>query len=273
MPYTFAFPVATLRVTNNMLTQIPLTAATTLVGSAVTAYAAIYLSLQIRDPRKSIQPPVRYMQKYFILWSIFFACMSVPYLWTDNAARFSLSAAWAYVVGHIFIYIGLMYISRTTFALVPRLSAYSKYLAPFWLTATVVVTAINAKTMIWGVQPTFNHKLHLTEFHTSPAVGIPLAVMAVLAFMPAVILFLLSAVRARGINRIKPALISLGFLFIIIGGPMHDNARTAQLYAVADFFTTLGMIVILFGVAFRVQTELTAAPSRRYNVHAPSNTV
>lgn len=253
--------------------HIPLTAATTIVGAIVMAYAWIYLQLQIADPRKSIQQPVRYMQKFFLYSTLFYAIMSIPYLWTNNSVRFSEAAAWAYVVAHIFIYLGLMYISRMTFALIPRLTTYMKPLTYAWAFANILVTAVNAKTMIWGVQPTYDYKLHLTEFNASPLVGIPLGVMAVFAFMPAIILFIISAVKARGINRVKPILIAAGFIIITIAGPMHDNATSAQLYAFADIFNTIGMIIMLFGIAFHIQVDLTVARSRRSNIHAPSNTV
>jgi len=256
-----------------MSVHIPLTAATTLIGSAIMCYAWVYLGIQIRDPQKPAQLSVRYMQKFFMHMMIFFVIMSVPYLWTNDVQRFSVSAAWAYVVGHIFMYMSLMYISRMTFSLIPKLSTYDKPLVFAWLSAITIVTAVNAKTMIWGVQPTYNYRLHLTEFHASPAVGIPLALMAMIAFVPAIILFAMSAIKMRGINRVKPILITIGFILITTAGPLHDNARTAQLYAIADIFTTIGMIVTLLGIAFHIQNELTQARPNRANVHAPSNTV
>jgi hypothetical protein len=256
-----------------MPVHIPLTAATTVIGSLIMGYAWVYLGLQIGIHRNSIQRSVRFVHKFFLSMMFFFIIMSVPYIWTNNPEKFSVSAAWAYVVGHIFMYLGVMYISRMTFALIPRLSSYDKPLTAVWVLATAIVTGINAKTMIWGVQPTYNYKLHLTEFHTSPMVGIPLATMAAFAFIPAIILFILSAVRARGIDRIKPLLLSLGFLLITTAGPLHDNARTAQLYAIADVFTTLGMIITLLGVTFHIESGLREARPRRATIHAPSNTV
>ena len=256
-----------------MAVHIPLTADTTLIGVIVMGYAWAYLESQIRDPHKSIQQSVRYMHKLFLYWFFFFGIMSIPYLWTDNPARFSLSAAWAYVVGHVFFYLGLMYVSRMTFVIVPRLNPYRKLLVPVWLAATAAITFVNAKTMIWGVRPTYNYKLHLTEFHTSPTVGIPLALMALAAFLPAAILFISSAWRARGLYRIKPTLLAIGCILVTTAGPLHDNARTAQMYAYADIFSIVGLIAMLLGIAFRIQVELTAVRPRRANVRAPSNTV
>lgn len=235
-------------------------------------YAWIYLGRKIHDPRKPVWRSTHYMHSFFFHMMIFFVIMSIPYLWINDTARFSESAAWSYVVGHIFMYLGLMSIARMTFALIPRLSPYDKSLTITWLTVIAGQTIFNAKTMIWGVRPTFDHKLHLTEFHTYTGVGIILACMAAIAFVPPIILFAMQAIRARGIERIKPILISIGFLLITTAGPLHDNARSAQQYALADVFTTVGMIITLFGVALHLQSNPGEAQQVRTK-HAPSNSL
>ena len=254
-----------------MSVNIPLTAITTLAGAVIMGYAWIYLGRKVHDPQKPVWQSVRYMHKFFLHMMIFFAIMSIPYLWTDNPTRFSVGAAWAYVVGHIFMYLSLMYVSRVTFSLIPRLSRYDKPLTAVWLTAIVLQTVFNAKTMIWGVQPTYNYKLHLTEFHTYTGVGIALGAMAAIAFVPTIIMFATHAIRARGIERIRPALLSVGFFLITTAGPLHDNARSAQQYALADVFTTLGMVVVLSGIAFRMRNDL-AETRPSHAEHVPSST-
>jgi len=241
-----------------MSVSIPLTAVTTLAGALIMGYAWVYLGRKVHDPQKVVGQSIRYMHKFFLHMMIFFAIMSIPYLWTNNPARFSVSAAWAYVVGHVFMYLSLMYVSRVTFSLMPRLSAYGKPLTAAWLVAITLQTAFNAKTMIWGVQPTYNYKLHLTEFHTYTGVGIALGLMAAIAFVPTIILFAMHAIRARGVERVKPILLSIGFFLITTAGPLHDNARSAQQYAAADIFTTLGMVVVLSGIAFHMYSGLAA---------------
>jgi hypothetical protein len=212
------------------------------------------------------------MHKFFLHMMIFFAIMSIPYLWTNNPSQFSVSAAWAYVIGHVFMYLSLMYVSRMTFSLIPRLSTYDKPLTAVWLIAITLQTAFNAKTMIWGVQPTYNYKLHLTEFRTYTGVGITLGLMAAIAFVPTIILFTMNAIRAHGIERVKPALLSVGFFLITTAGPLHDNARSAQQYALADIFTTLGMVVVLFGIAFHMHSDLAKAQLPQ-GKHVPSSAV
>ena len=255
-----------------MSVNIPLTAITTLTGAAIMGYAWIYLGRKAHDPQKPVWQSVRYMHKFFLHMMIFFAIMSIPYLWTNNPTWFSVSAAWAYVVGHVFMYLSLMYVSRMTFSLIPRLSTYDKPLTAVWLVAIVLQTAFNAKTMIWGVQPTYDYRLHLTEFHTYTGVGIVLGLMAAIAFVPTIILFTTNAIRARGVERVKPALLSVGFFLITTAGPLHDNARSAQQYALADIFTTLGMVVVLSGIAFHMRSGLaeTRPPQGK---RVPSNTV
>jgi len=256
-----------------MSANIPLTTITTLTGAVIMGYAWLYLGHKIHDPRKPVGQSVRYMDKFFLYMMIFFIIMSIPYPWTNDPARFSVSAAWSYVVGHVFMYLGLMYVSRMTFSLIPRLKPYDKPLTVVWLIAITLQTAFNAKTMIWGVQPTYNYKLHLTEFHTYTGVGIALGLMAAIAFVPTIILFAANAIRAHGVERIKPALLSVGFLLITTAGPLHDNARSAQQYALADIFTTLGMVVVLSGIAFRMRSELAAEEQSPQAKHVPSSTV
>jgi len=254
-----------------MSVNIPLTAVTTLTGAVIMGYAWLYLGRKVHDPQKPVWQSVRYMHKFFLHMMIFFIIMSVPYLWTNNPMRFSVSAAWAYVVGHVFMYLSLMYVSRMTFSLIPRLSPYDKPLKAAWLTVIALQTAFNAKTMIWGVQPTYNYRLHLTEFHTYTGVGIALGLMAAIAFVPTIILFAMHAIRARGVERVKPALLSVGFFLITTAGPLHDNARSAQQYAMADIFTTLGMVVVLSGIAFRMYSSLAAEAPSPQPKHVPSS--
>lgn len=255
-----------------MSLNIPLTAITTLTGAAVMGYAWAYLKLKTRIKHKVVWRSTQFMREFFLHMMIFFVIMSIPYIWVNNQTQFSESAAWAYVVGHVFMYLGLMYISRMTFALIPRISSYDKLLTVTWLIVIILQTAFNAKTMIWGVKPTFDRKLQLTEFHTYVGVGIILACMALIAFVPPIILFIMNAIKTHGANRIKPILMSIGFLLITTAGPLHDNARSAHQYAFADIFTTIGMIFTLLGVAYHIQSSpIEVRPVR--SKQAPSNTL
>jgi hypothetical protein len=251
---------------------LPLTATVSGIGCLVLAAAWLYLGNQIQHSAAATQRPVQFMHRFFLNFAIFLGIITIPYVWlrvSDDA--FSQAMAWGYVIGHIFTYLGLMYISRMVFALVPKLAPYDKQLVWVWLLLNVVATIIGAVTTIWGTMPVYNHELHLTEINSPPIMGALIGIMAVSAFVPAVILFAVSTFKSQGYRRIKSAILTLGFTILMIAGPIHDVVSTGFQYAMADVMTLVALLIIGTGVAFRLETGLAAAP-RRF-VAAGSNTV
>lgn len=238
------------------------------------AAAWLYLGNQAEKAHGAVQQPVRFMHTFFLYMAIFAGIISLPYFWLGaDPAGFPLAMAWGYVIGHVFAYLAFLYIARTTFALIPRLSSYDKILVPVWLIVSALVTIVNAKTMIWGVRPIYNYTSHLTELRAAPIVGASIAVIAMFAFLPAIVLFVVATVKARGIDRVKPATLALGFLLLTIAGPMHDIARSDVFYAIADVVSIISVLVIDFGVVFRIEHRLADIQPRREVFAAPSNTV
>jgi hypothetical protein len=74
--------------------------------------------------------------------------------------------------------------------------------------------------------------------------------------MPAAVLFLINAWR-KPEQRIRSGLLGSGFAVISLAGPLHDVATTAQLYAAADIFSILGIILIGSGVVYRLEQTMS----------------
>lgn len=252
--------------------HIPLTGAMTTFVAIVMFIAWIYATNRVRQSGTA-RRPVLFLNNYFLYMGLFSTCLSIPYIWVDNAARFSLAMAVGYVVGHIFCYIAFMYIARMVFALEPRLANKDRLVVVIWLLAVVGITIFNAKTMIWGVRPVFDHAHNLTEFNVNPIVGNAIVVMSVFSLIPAVILFGISTFKARGTARIKPLLLTLGFLIVMVAGPLHDVARSGTVYAAADFLSAVSMALLCLGVVYRVEHNLNEAPAASRIVTTSSNTV
>jgi hypothetical protein len=256
-----------------MLHDVPLTATMTGLFCIIMTGAWLYLGYQIKKSPAATQPPVRHMHNFFLYMAIFTALISVPYLWLSSGVMFSEAMAWGYVVGHIFTYLALMSVSRMVFALVPKLVKYDQLLIWVWVVAIVAITIVNAVTMIWGTQPIYNYDLNLTEFRAAPVVGISIVIVATLSIVPAIVLFVRSAIKSRGAHRVKSAILAFGFVLFMVSGPIHDIARTGTEYAIGDFLAMIAALVIGTGVVFKLDQGLATNRAARPSVAPPSNTV
>jgi len=206
--------------------------------------------------------------------AVFGFFVTAPYLWLRlSPAAFSNAMAWGYVVGHIFLYIACLNVALLVCTLVQRLANAARTVTILWVVFIVAITIINAKTMIWGVKPIFNTSLSITELRASPIVGAGIAIQTLVSLFPAFILFTVGAVKGNGSRRIKSVLLATGFLTIIVGGPMHDLARSADFYAMADLLTTLSILLLGAGIGYQVDTSLAVAPKKSEMKVASSNTV
>jgi hypothetical protein len=256
-----------------MLTNVPLTGITTLVATLSMGAAYLFISEKLKHAPSASQLPVRRMHLFFLYLAIFTGLMTLPFAWFRNAENFSLAAAYGYVIGHIFMYIAFTYIALMVCAIVPRLNRFARPVSIIWFVAAAVLTVINTKTMIFGVRPVYDSVHQVILYQASPIVGAGIGIFAGISTLPAVILFVVSAMKAHGARRAKSLIIATGFLLIMTAGPLHDLARTGSVYAIADVFTILGMLVLGFGVVFQIETGLSTSSVRRSVMAAPSNTV
>jgi hypothetical protein len=221
------------------------------------------------------QRSIRLLHKFFLSLLVFFFLMSFPYFYLITSPEgFPAAAAWGYVVGHIFLYLGFLYVARMVCSLVPRLNKVEKPLVVVWSIGIAVITLINAKTMIFGTQPFFDYTNNITQFRAALVVGATIGMSASIALLPAIVLFVRNVLKSSGAARVRSALLAAGFLMIMTGGPLHDVARAATAYVIADVVSILGLVVIGLGVLYRFEQNLAPVPQPvRPVMAAPSNTV
>lgn len=218
--------------------------------------AWLHVTRRIRHNKLPPQRSVVFLNHYFLFIALFCACMSVPYIWLDDPRQFGLAMAIGYVVGHVFCYIAFMYITRMVFALLPRLANKDRVAVALWILPIILVTLVNAKTMIWGTRPVFDSVRGLTEFNAAPIVGASIVVLSVGSILPATILFARSALSEHGVERVKPLLLTIGFLTLMVAGPLHDIARTGAVYAAGDFLSFVSVAILCTGVMYRFEHRL-----------------
>jgi hypothetical protein len=253
---------------------IPLTGLTTVLGVVVMLGAWVFVKYRIEHVHAVVLRPVRLLHSFFLYMLIFFSIMSLPYYWLATAPeQFPVAMAWGYVVGHIFLYLAFMQVARMTCAIVPKLNNKETAVIWIWSIIAVVITIVNAKTMIWGIQPMFDYQNNITLFRAHVAVGATIGIMAAISIFPAAIMFIINAFKSQGPRRVRSLLLGAGFFMMMTAGPMHDIAHTGAVYAFADIVTMLSMIIVGIGVGYRLEQSLSLSKEAPVVVAPSSNTV
>jgi hypothetical protein len=225
--------------------------------------AWVYIGRRINETRLAVAKPIRLLHRFFVFMAIFFAFMFTPHLLINiQPALFPQAMAWGYVIGHIFLYIAFTYIMRVTCAIVPQLASKEKAVIVVAAFFNVAITALNAQTMIWGIQPAYDTVRNITQLNASVIVGAAIGIFALVSLLPAAILFLVIAVKGKGGHRIRSLLLGAGLVIMTIAGPLHDVALNWQQFLIADIFTTLSIILIGSGVVYRLNSAISVGPSR-----------
>lgn len=241
--------------------QIQTTALTTLVGTLIMFTASIAIARRVHGANAPALRPVRLFGRFFAVFGVFFLLMWLPnVLLSTNPAAFPEAMAWGYVVGHIFLYIAFLTAALMLCAIVPRLAGKERWVVVIGSIFMVYQTVINAITMIWGRQPSYNYEQSLVQYNAAPIVGAGIGVIALITIFPAGILFIMNAVRNPA-QRLRSGLMGSGFLAMTIGGPMHDVATGWQMYAVADVVTIIGMLLTGLGVLYRLDQAIVIGRS------------
>lgn len=241
--------------------ELQLTGLTTLIGVVIMLGAWQFVHHRIKHDQSAAMRPVVLMSQFFFYMAIFFALMYLPHLVLFVLPiAFPMYMALGYVLGHIFLYIALLKIVKMTCTMIPRLAPKEGLITILWSLAIVVVTIVNAVTMVFGARPFYDYERHITQLNAAPFVGISIALFATLALLPAAILFIRNAIKSTGARRVRSALLGAGFLLQMSAGPLHDVARDWQTYMVADIFTIISIVVVGAGVAYRLNQGLAAEP-------------
>jgi hypothetical protein len=237
--------------------QVQSTALTTLIGTIIMFAASYLIGQRIKHAAVPALRPIQLFRRFFMFFGLFFLFMWAPnVLLSTNPGAFPLAMAWGYVAGHIFLYLAFITTALMLCTIVPRLAGKERWVIGVGAVYTVLQTALNAVTMIWGTQPTYNYQQSLVQYNAAPVVGAGIGILALTTIFPAGILFLVNAFRNPA-QRLRSGLMGVGFLIMTFAGPMHDVAVNWQMYAIADVFTTIGMILTGVGVAYRLDQSLS----------------
>ena len=185
--------------------------------------------------------------------------MFLPNLWLDvEPSKFPLYMAIGYTFGHIFLFIAGTEMARLFCSMIPRLSSWDKPVLAIGILYNIVATIITGATMIFGTQPSYDYAAHVVLFNASTATGILLAVFMLIAVLPPAILFVRNGIRSYG-NRTRSLLLGIGFMVMIVGGPLHDNAKTGMMYMAADVLSIVSVVLVSSGVLYRYEEKLATA--------------
>ncbi len=240
--------------------ELQLTALVTLVGVIVMLAAWIFTGRRMRQSQAVIFRPVQLLRSFFLYMAIFFAIMWAPHLWLSlDPSKFPLYMAIGYTFGHIFLYLAFIAIARMMFLMLPRLAPKEPLIIVVGSVLIVLITIVNAATMIFGRQPSYDYAQHLTQFNASPVVGAFIGLFAALTVLPPAVLFIINAFRSHGPRRVRSFLLGIGFFVLMTAGPLHDIAWNWQAYMVADVFSILSIILVGAGVVYRPEEELSLA--------------
>lgn len=236
---------------------MPLTAITTVVGSLTMFGSWLFISQRVHANPASATYQTQLLRNFFFYMGVFMFLMFLPHtLLADYPGKFPLAMALGYVIGHIFFYVATLYIARLFFSIVPRLHKWADAAVGVGAAIAAGLTAFNAVTMIWGVRPKFDVEHGVTLFNAHPVVGVGIALFAAVTIFPTAILMFINGFTNHG-ARVRSFLLGGGLFLMMAGGPIHDNARTAGLYAFADIVTIASVVIVAAGVAYRMEQRIS----------------
>lgn len=236
---------------------MPFTAFMTLLGALTMLGCWYFIGQRIKHSTTAVSKQVRLLHSFFLHFGIFTALIFLPHILLSlDPSKFPIAMAWGYIIGHVFLYIGLIQILRMTFSMVPRLVNKERYAIIFGVLATVFITALNIQTMVFGRLPEYDFQQLVTLFNTAPVVGAAIGIYAITGLLPATILLFRNGYRNPD-ARLRSYLLGTGFLIMMTAGPLHDVARTGQLYVIADVVSIFGLLCITAGVVYRLEERIT----------------
>lgn len=235
---------------------MPITALTTLLGALVMLFSWVFIGRRMMHDDNGGTHQAKLLHAFFLYMAVFFVFMFAPHAFVKlQPGSFPLAMALGYVIGHVFMYLGLINILRLFFSIVPRLSGKDNLAVLLGLVATIGITVFTALTMIWGVQPEFDYDNGVTLFNVQTGVGAAIALFSAVTVLPTAILMILNGI-SNPATRIRSFLLGGGLFVLMTGGPLHDIAKTSQLFMLADVVSVLGLILIASGVTYRISEHI-----------------
>lgn len=236
---------------------LPLTGLTHTVNGVVLVLIGLKLKKDLFGSA-SADLAKKYFMYFFFSVGLFQLIMGLPHaVLYFNQPAFASVITWAYIIGHMFLYLSLAFTVMVPLELTFPGKKIKNIYFSFIVLFGLFITYIN---IIRPNNPIYERETGITLFNADPLVGKLIPVIVLLSWGVAALIFLYNGIKSRN-NRlamVRSSVTSLGFIFLIVGGPMHDLASTSLQFLMADILTLLGFLVLASGTLLKLQIDETA---------------
>jgi hypothetical protein len=239
---------------------LPITGLSNSFDCIVLVIAWRVVSARSKEIDSRTSPALTHIRSYLAYFALFNVCMALPflvlYLQSDT---FPAAMGWGYTVANVFLLISLSHISRVVFKLVPRLTKFDRLAQAMWIVFNVIMTGLNVYFVALHNNPTFSKVTGITQFHFPSFLGPVLGTISLLAYVPAIVLFGISTFDRFNEKRLRSALLLVGFIIIMIVGPLHAAAKDWKLFVLADVMNMISLALITAGVLYKLASSESVA--------------
>jgi hypothetical protein len=231
--------------------NLPITGISLAIDGTAFLIAASVIHARIKRSTDGVVPGTTYIRNFFYTMAFFSFCIAAAHLaLAFDKSQFPLWMGIAYTYGHTIMYIGFLYIWLLISTVLPFFASKRKPIIAFWILANIAVTALTHRFTISEQRLQYQDN-NITNLNAGNLVGGSIAFLALLGFIPVIILFIYNTIQATGKAKIRPALLAAGFIIMTIGGPMHDIAVNWQMFVAADIVSLLGILLIVSGIIYQ----------------------
>jgi hypothetical protein len=232
---------------------VPLTGITHFLDGLVFIMIGLKLSRNLaKENFKDLA--LKYFMWFFILLGIFQTIMGLPHIVLySQQSTFPRLMNWGYIIGHVFLYLGLAYAIvmplQLYFPSRPKLKQLVFY---FIIIFGIIITLLN---LIKPNAPVFDQTSGSTLLNVNKLVGALIGIITTLSLLPAAVLLIYNGWRLRSDRfvLIRSLLMGGGLLIALFFGPLHDRAQTALAFMAADIGTMFGILLTAAGALYRRQ--------------------
>jgi len=184
--------------------------------------------------------------RFTLFFSLFYLLFAVPALVFPESG---LLIGVGYLIGHAFSYVAFGYLARI-WVMVGNVNLNEKKLFTGYLVFGAFLTLLN----IIFFTSTRYFEPGVIDWNMHSLVGPLIILFGLTAFAPAGFFFIREGIKSAEKRR-RSLLIGASFILIIVGGPLHDVAKTAGMRLFADFVTTTGFILMFVGLLSKVKMK------------------
>jgi len=239
---------------------LPITGLSNSLDCIVLVISWWVVSARSKEVDKRTSPALVHIRSYLGYFALFNVCMALPFLALyAQSDKFPAAMGWGYTIANIFLLISLSHISRVVFKLVPRLTKFDRLAQAMWIVFNIVMTGLNVYFVALHNNPTFSKATGITQFHFPSFLGPVLGTISLLAYVPAITLFGISTFDRFNEKRLRSALLSAGFVIIMVVGPLHAAASNWRIFVLADVMNMISLTLITIGVLYRLAPSESVA--------------